>query len=491
MSPRLAPGDLVFARARETYEMGDVVAYHNPELGLVMHRIIVDNGDRVVVKGDANSWIDSYQPRKSDIAGKLWLRVPHGAALLGWLQPPWATLVFTALSIIVFARPLLRRRPLRGTSTRWDPGRVGIFWRDRLAPALTVYTPIGSVLALGAIVVGAVALLLATLAYGREPLRTTAEEYAYTQRAHFRYEADAPAGLYDDPTIREGDPVFLRLTNAVQMAVDVDLEGERLEQPEGTVRLTATLQQQNGWERVMVLAPEQAFSGPRVSVGGNLDLAEFRRMVEEAEAASGVHFESYQLLVRADIRARVAEDTALRPFQPQVMFRISATQLQLEHTPSGDRSPLTHTSSGALRSSRMEPNVLAMGPWSPSVASIRFWAPVVLAGTVALLATLGRATVTALRGTEAERIEAQYGSMVLRAHMLQPPVGVTLVQMQSFEDLARMARTSGLPILRRSDNPPDYMLLTPEAAYHYEASDHERPSAITARIAQRIRHQAA
>ena len=491
MTPRLQSGDLVFARAADTYEAGDVVAYHNPELGLVMHRVIVDNGDRVIVKGDANSWVDSYQPRKSDIVGRLWLRIPHGAVLLGWLQPPWATLAFTLLGLAVFAYPLLRHRSPRTQRPRWDTSRARVLWRTRLAPALTVYAPAGSVLALATIVVVGVSLLLATLAFARPPQRVTSEERPYTQQAHFRYDAEAPPGLYDDPTIHEGDPVFLRLTRAVRMGVDVAFEGERLERPEGTVRLIATLQQVNGWERTMVLAPERHFTGTQVAVDGTLDLSAFRRMVEEAEAASGVHFESYQLVVRADIRAQVGDHIALRPFEPHVVFRISSTQLQLERAPSGERSPLTHASSGVLRTDRVEPNLLALGPWSPGVATVRFWSPLALLASLVLLAALARATATALRGTEAERIEVQYGSLILRARLLDPPPHVTLVRMQSFEDLARMARVSGLPILRRSDNAPDYLLLTPEAAYHYEAAEHERPSAITARIAQRIRPQAA
>jgi len=491
MTPRLQPGDLVFARAADAYGAGDVVAYHNPELGLVMHRVIVDNGDRVIVKGDANSWVDSYQPRKSDIAGKLWLRIPHGALLLGWLRPPWATLAFTLLGLAVFAYPLLRHRSPRTLRPRWDTSRARTLWHTRVAPTLTVYAPTGSVLALAAIVVAGVSLLLASLAFTRASHRVTSEERSYTQQAHFRYEAEAPPGIYDDPTIREGDPVFLRLTRAVRMGVDLGIEGDRLERPEGTVRLTATLQQLNGWERTMVLAPERRFTGTQAAVDGTLDLGAFRRMVEEAEAASGVHFESYQLIVRADIRAYVGDHIPLRPFEPQVVFRISSTQLQIERAPSGERSPLAHASNGVLRNDRVEPNLLALGPWSPSVAAVRFWSPLGLLVSIAVLAALTRATITALHGTEAERIEAQYGSLILRAHLLEPPPHVTLVRMQSFEDLARMARVSGLPILRRSDSPPDYLLLTPEAAYHYEATEHERPSAITARIARRIRPQAA
>ena len=108
-------------------------------------------------------------------------------------------------------------------------------------------------------------------------------------------------------------------------------------------------------------------------------------------------------------------------------------------------------------------------------------------GSLAVLLLLGRTTVKAMAGTEADRIEAQYAGLILRADMLPLPSDTTLVALRSFEDLAKMARTAGLPVFQRADSPPDYVLLTPEAAYHYVADDHEQPSAITKRIAQRLR----
>ena len=503
MTPRMQPGDLVIARKTDDYQLGEVVAYHNPDLGLVMHRVIVDNRDRVIVKGDANTWVDSYQPRKSEIVGKLWLRIPNGASLLAWLKPPWATLGFTALAMIAFAYPLLRKRggtralrPRLKAWNRWDhSGWEGkrawlLAQRERLEPVLTVYAPFGSIVALGSIVVAVLALLLMSLSYGRAPLRLTTEEHAYTQRAHFRYEADAPPGLYDTSTIREGDPVFLKLTRSVLMGVDVDLDGERLERPTGTVALTATLRQQNGWERTVVLAPQREFTGTHAAATGTLDLGALRRIVDDTENATGVHFESYQLVVHASVQS-TTDGTRLRPFEPEVVFRISPTQLQIEQTVSGERSPLTHLANGALTSTRSEVSQLSLGPWSPTVARVRFWSPIALLGSLAALVLLGRTTVKAMAGTEADRIEAQYAGLILRADMLPLPSDMTLVALRSFEDLARMARTAGLPVFQRADSPPDYVLLTPEAAYHYVADDHEQPSAITRRIAQRLRGQAA
>lgn len=473
MTPRMQPGDLVIARKTDDYQLGDVVAYHNPDLGLVMHRVIVDNRDRVIVKGDANTWVDSYQPRKSEIAGKLWLRIPNGAAMLAWLKPPWATLGFTALAMLAFAYPLLRKRggtralrPRLNAWNRWDhswwEGKRSwlLAQRERLEPVLTVYTPVGSVVALGSIVVGVLALLLISFSYSRDPLRVTTEEHAYTQRAHFRYEADAPPGLYDTTTIREGDPVFLKLTRSVLMGVDLDLDGDRLERPAGTLALTATLRQQNGWERTVVLAPQRTFTGAHAAATGTLDLGAMRRIVDDTENATGVHFESYQLVVHASIQS-MADGTRLRTFEPEVVFRISPTQLQIEQNVGGERSPLTHLANGALTSTRSEVNRLSLGPWSPTVARARFWSPIALLGSLTVLLLLGRTTVKTMTGTEADRIEAQYAGLILRADMLPLPPTMNLITLRSFEDLARMARTAGLPVFRRADSPPDYVLLTP------------------------------
>ena len=94
MDPYLKNGDLAVVRPSKTYQVGDVVLYQHPELGPVIHRIIDTDGDRFVVKGDHNQWIDSINPSEADISGKLWFhvnsagkvievfRTPVGAALL-------------------------------------------------------------------------------------------------------------------------------------------------------------------------------------------------------------------------------------------------------------------------------------------------------------------------------------------------------------------------------------------------------------------------
>ncbi len=77
MEPRLHRGDLAIVRSSSGYEPGEIVAYRSPELGrAVLHRIVERKGDRYVLKGDNNDFIDPAEPEQGDMVGRLWLRVP-------------------------------------------------------------------------------------------------------------------------------------------------------------------------------------------------------------------------------------------------------------------------------------------------------------------------------------------------------------------------------------------------------------------------------
>jgi signal peptidase len=84
MEPGLHTGDLVLVRRQADYAVGDVVAYRVPdgeqgEGAMVIHRVV--GGDGVGgfrTRGDnSDSGLDDpWQPRASDVVGRLWLRVP-------------------------------------------------------------------------------------------------------------------------------------------------------------------------------------------------------------------------------------------------------------------------------------------------------------------------------------------------------------------------------------------------------------------------------
>jgi signal peptidase I len=105
MNPKLHAGDLVLMRPASSYQVGDVVGYHNVQLGrLVLHRIVGKVGDRYVFKGDNNDFLDSYHPTQDQLVGRLWFHVPEVGSLFTWLHAPHhAGITVTIVAFLLLA----------------------------------------------------------------------------------------------------------------------------------------------------------------------------------------------------------------------------------------------------------------------------------------------------------------------------------------------------------------------------------------------------
>lgn len=82
MEPTLVTGDLLVMRQRDTYNVGQVVAFRSDMGGaVVVHRIVAVDGDRYRLKGDNNTFLDRYTPTAAEILGAEVLMVPRGERL--------------------------------------------------------------------------------------------------------------------------------------------------------------------------------------------------------------------------------------------------------------------------------------------------------------------------------------------------------------------------------------------------------------------------
>ncbi|MCH9817132.1 MAG: signal peptidase I [Actinomycetia bacterium] len=122
MEPGINAGDLVIAKAAETYEIGETVAYPSEILGgqTVLHRIVDETPEGFVTQGDNNDWEDRDRPTTDEIYGKQWLHIPQGGVWLNRLAQPAAVggivfllLIWSILAVQPAHRPRrLRRRTL-------------------------------------------------------------------------------------------------------------------------------------------------------------------------------------------------------------------------------------------------------------------------------------------------------------------------------------------------------------------------------------------
>ena len=86
MEPALSVNDLVIVKALppEEYKIDDIVVYQD-QYSLVIHRIVVINGDLVVTQGDANDVTDD-PINLSQIKGKMIARVPFVGIIVNGIK---------------------------------------------------------------------------------------------------------------------------------------------------------------------------------------------------------------------------------------------------------------------------------------------------------------------------------------------------------------------------------------------------------------------
>ena len=467
MEPSLHAGDFVLARRAAAYGPGDVAAYHNPDLGLVLHRIVARDHGRFVLQGDANSWTDSYRPLPEDVAGRLWVRIPTVGRYLNLLRPPWATIAFFGVGLAAVAYAAFgaraRARASRGPKRRAPPRMPAV------GQPLTMYSAAGGALSVACLVALLAGLAFAAVAWTRPLTESTQSSDGYEQRGVFRYWAPAPTGVYQTDTIRAGEPVFAKLTEVVEFEFEYYFAAQRSLDAfgpiEGTRQMVAVLSQGNGWERTVPLSPATAFTGASTKMTGRLDIRSMRDLVDEVESLTGARYEVYSLTIAPTVEPRSGDGSRLDRFAPRLALRFSSLLLQVERQ-DGAPDPLVPSATGSVPRTHVVPAKLSLLGLRLPIAGLRRAAPVGVFFALAGLGLLAALTFRASRDPVG-RIDAQYGALITRARLARRPDHLPVLSIARFEELAAIARSQNLPIVCDEGTPGEYFVLAHEATFQH------------------------
>lgn len=100
MEPALSKNDMVVIKKVDNYQVGDIIVYKlNSEL--VIHRIVRINQNKIITKGDANSYEDKPID-KENIYGKLNFRIPYLGRLISFFKSKYGLFSIASLVIIMF-----------------------------------------------------------------------------------------------------------------------------------------------------------------------------------------------------------------------------------------------------------------------------------------------------------------------------------------------------------------------------------------------------
>lgn len=449
MEPGFHVGDLIIAHAESTYRAGDAVVYLNRELeNFVFHRIIAEEQGRFTLKGDNNSWTDTYQPTREEIIGKLWLHIPKGGRVVQAIRQPGSmALIAGALGSLLalgfFSANTKGRKQMNKDLFSSIKQRM----RDGFRPAPASPPPAqqGALLEILFFALGLVAfssLILGIISFSQPATRSVRDEIGYDQLGFFAYTASAPGSVYDANTLKSGDPVFTKLMCTVDMAFQYTLVAMQAENITGTYQLTAAITEPtSGWQRTLPLQEKASFSGNAFGASAHLDFCKIENLIQAMEQETDFHPGSFLLTispniqVSGEIAGRLLEDT----FNPALVFRYDRVHFYLLKDEDLSENLLNVSVHGALSGERLEANTLRILGGDFAVPALRTIAALGLVISLGGLAVLAWKLQALAQTDPLQFIRVRYGSHMIDVQNGSLPGANPAVDVASIDDLGKLA----------------------------------------------------
>ncbi|WP_229073934.1 DUF5305 family protein [Actinoplanes sp. DH11] len=462
MQPTYYAGDLVLIIKSDSYEVGEIAAYHGAGgRAEVLHRIIGGDGaNGFVFKGDNNQSIDADKPTADQLIGRAVVHIPKGGV---WLQP---LLSPTGLGVISFllvgggaAAAKTRRDLPRGSRKKRVKGMSGqggslavaaavLKAISRLHPAVravAVLTAVSAVLGVG----------LGALGWMKPAVETVTPNAGSGESMTFGYSAKVPrSAAYDGTTVYSPEPVFRKVANLV------DLQMTYRGQP-GQISVSARLSTQSGWHSTMRLSQARQFTADRYTHTVQLDLDALHARAQAASEAIGT--ELGQLTVDVTAPVRHADGST---FEPTITLAIDPLQMILPDGPSSLVVDRSSTASGPVVQNRQ---ISALGHHLFTAAQARKYAAVLLTVAVTAAVIVAMLALRSVPLRTRAQIQRRYPHLLVPVEPMPSPPGKPVVIVDNFPALVKLAEKYGQMILTwtRPDGADDFVVRDDGVTYRY------------------------
>jgi signal peptidase I len=353
MEPTFYYGDLALIRTADTYEVGEIVTYKQPEIGTIFHRIIAIENGHYVLKGDNNTWEDSYKPLDSEILGKYWFFIPSAGKFFQKLRSPGNFALIVIIFAIIFIYTLsmdsksARKRNIGKKKNMSELSDISNKPEDWLYIISTF---------------GFVALILAFVSFTRPIETVVADNYTYTHLGYFEYSSEVPDDIYESDQLESGDPIFRQINDSVDITFSYELSSTKKANISGTYELLAIVQDTTGWEKSIVLVEPSLIQESSFTSTAILDFSAIDEVIDNFEEQTGITNKRYTLILQPQVEisgtlgGRPFEDT----FTPELTFNMDEQKLTLANDPSENNEILNPTLGGTIMGSSSSPNTISI-----------------------------------------------------------------------------------------------------------------------------------
>ena len=502
MEPGFYIGDLVITHQEPAYQIGDAIVYRNLELNsFVFHRIISQSMDRYTLKGDNNSWLDTYQPSREEVLGKLWLHVPRGGVYIQKIRKPLtmallAGVLGSFLAISFFKGKTKGNKHVNKKSIQESLASIKQKIRSWLTGTnnselrATSSSSQGSLLEGSFFALGLITLasfILGIIAFSRPASRIAEDNINYEHLGFFSYSASAPQGIYDSNAIKSGDPVFTKLTCAVNVNFQYTLIAQQAENITGTHQLTAIISEPvSGWKRIIPLEDETTFSGNVFSTKAKLNFCEIESLTQSLEIGTDFHPGSYvlsivpNLKVNGELTGRELQTT----FNPNLTFRYDRVHFYLVKDEELG-NPLNPTENGILSSEQEVANTMLFFGMEIAIPALRLISLFGLAVALGGILTLGLRLQNLSKSNQERFIRMRYNAMMIDIQDSTAILSSNVIDITSIDHLAKLAERFNTMILHEiNENMHIYFVKAEGTTYRFVMTADKTGSAVPADGAQ-------
>jgi len=438
MEPGYHSGDLVIIHKAQSYQVGDVVTYRDPEMGAyVIHRIIEDQQSYFVLKGDNNSWLDAYHPTQNEIIGRQWIYVPKFGKLMQWLRTPLNLSLATAiLGVLLMTNMTVKPSSAQGKK-RQTTTSEGLLE--------------GTFYLLGFLFLGFLGLSIFAFT---QPATRAAENISYQQESNYFYSAAGTPGVYDAETVRSGEPIFPKLTCFLNVGFNYNLLGNQFQNILGNQQMYARiLDEQSGWQRTIPMTATATFTGGSFFAVAPLDLCQLTSLVTMVEKETGLRANAYTVEIVNEIAftALAKGQTITGASAPTLVFKFDKVHLYLANTdPNSDSMHITQK--GAAANANLEANTVSFLGLHLSINFLRTLGILGLGLSLLGLLFLGWTAISTARKSEEMLIRLRYSSLLMDVYERGLDATLPVIDVTSIDDLARMAERQNTMIMHMKLN---------------------------------------
>jgi signal peptidase I len=506
MQPMLVQGDFAVVRAQSTYKVGEVVLYQNQVINRdVLHRIILIQNDRYYFKGDNNDFVDPGYATKSELIGQLWFHLPKVGEVLGWLGKPLHAALLAGVGAFAFAMSELapkgskRKRHRRSLSRRkahlpaFASSRAPPRWLDSGSnilppPPLTTVPSADSRESLmkssiaqesdivlpfesGAVASSVIAVLLLLCAIflltglSRPTKVLTPFPGAYTQSGKFAYSGAAPNAptVYPRGMATTGEPLYPSLVKTVEFSFHYHFDSAYIHEMKGTIQLKAKLYSQiDTWKREFLISGPAHFVGNSASVKSDFPLSSLLSLIGTVTSSSGIAQDSFiaDVVPIVHISGTVDGHEIHQQFSPALPFLVTKNSITLDPSvaPILPGASYVAPTQAATNAAALHPVVLGSLPRlaTNNVTFAKYLIPVAILRLLGYLFAL--AALFALgfhiyvrrqhaHVSDEVLIASQFQSFLVPVESLGVLNGQSLITLDNFTDLAKLAQFLQRPIL--------------------------------------------